>query len=118
MNDDNDSKARFNFRAYELALRFLRLLAPVLTEIARHDPDLARQGRRAGSSIALNLAEGAESPGKLRTVRYRNSLGSTNEVLACLDVAEALGYVRVDEELRDVGQHLRATEINLVRPTR
>jgi len=28
------------------------------SEIGRHDPDLARQGKRAASSIALNTAEG------------------------------------------------------------
>jgi four helix bundle protein len=118
MNADNGSNPRFNFRAYERALRLVRLAAAILREIARHDPDLARQGRRSLASIPLNLAEGAESSGKLRVARYRNALGSVNELIACLDVAEALDYVRFDEEVRDAVQYVRATVLNLVRPKR
>jgi four helix bundle protein len=118
MNDVDTTKPRFNFRAYERALRLVTLLVEILREIARHDADLARQARRCLTSVPLNIAEGAESSGKLRIARYRTSLGSVNELIACLDVAEALGYVRVDEEVRDAAQYVRATLLNLVRPKR
>jgi len=38
-------------------------------------------------------AEGSRSQGGNKRVRYFNSLGSTREVLACLEVGAALGYV-------------------------
>jgi four helix bundle protein len=50
--------------------------------------------RRASSSVAVNLAEGVYSRGELRTARYHSALGSMREVHACLEVAEAFGYVR------------------------
>jgi four helix bundle protein len=53
---------------------------------------LARQLRRAASSVGLNLAEGSGSFGRVRTVRYRTALGSARETLACLEVADAFGY--------------------------
>ena len=54
---------------------------------------LARQLRRAASSVVLNIAEGSGSSGGNRTARYRTALGSARETLACLRVAEACGYV-------------------------
>jgi hypothetical protein len=55
----------------------------------------------AGASVALNVSEGTYSRGKNRVARYHNALGSARETLACLEVAEAFGYVgRVDEGLR------------------
>ena len=67
----------------------------MLTQIERRDSDLARQLRRAMSSIALNCAEGMYSRGKSRQARYHTALGSARETLACLEVAHALGYVAV-----------------------
>ena len=43
-------------------------------------------------------------------MRFRTALGSTHEVKACLDVAEALGYVdSVDDRLRDAFDRIAAT---------
>ena len=81
-------------RIYPFALQLIASLAQLLAQIARADSDLARQMRRASSSIILNLAEGSYSRGKLRQARYHNALGSARETLACLEVAVALGYVR------------------------
>jgi four helix bundle protein len=72
----------------------LRELRGPLDDIERRDPDLARQLRRASSSVALNLAEGSGSTGRMRAARYRTALGSARETLACLQVAEALGYTQ------------------------
>jgi four helix bundle protein len=70
-------------------LGVLRELVPIVNELNRRDPDLARQLRRASTSIALNVAEGSGSRGKNRTVRYHTALGSARETLACLEVAHA-----------------------------
>jgi four helix bundle protein len=80
-------------RIYDDMLDAVRTMRPMLTAIERRDSDLARQLRRAASSVVLNLAEGSGSFGRVRTVRYRTALGSARETLACLRVAEAFGYV-------------------------
>jgi len=100
-------------RIYPFIIETLRLLEPVLREIARHDPDLARQGRRAATSIALNTAEGYGNMDGNRRSRYRTALGSTQEIKACLDVARALGYVEVDGDLRDRFDRIAATMYRL-----
>jgi four helix bundle protein len=76
----------------------LRTMRPMLAAIDNRDPDLARQLRRAASSVVLNVAEGSGSFGRVRTVRYRTALGSARETLACLRVAEAFGYVEAAPE--------------------
>jgi four helix bundle protein len=86
---------------YTTMIEAKRMLRPVLVAIERHDADLGRQLRRAASSVALNIGERSGSTGGTRTARYRTALGSARETSACLDVAEALGYLGgVDEVLR------------------
>jgi four helix bundle protein len=90
-------------RIYEVAIRVLEELRPAVKVIEARDRDLARQMRRAASSIVLNIAEGSGSSGGTRRERYRNALGSAREVVACLEVARAWGYAVVDTEvLREV----------------
>ncbi len=77
---------------------------------ARRDPDLARQLRRAASSIALNTAEAIGSVGGNERMRFRTALGSTQEARACLDVAEVFDHVEtIDEVLRDRLDRIAAT---------
>ncbi len=80
-------------RIHDDMLEAIVAMRPMLALIGRHDPDLARQLRRAASSVVLNLAEGSGSFGGVRTVRYRTALGSARESLACLRTAEAFGYI-------------------------
>jgi four helix bundle protein len=80
-------------RIHDDMLDVIRSMRGALGAIDKRDADLARQLRRAASSVVLNLAEGSGSFGRVRTVRYRTALGSARETLACLQTAEAFGYV-------------------------
>lgn len=78
---------------YPVILQVLKELRSVVRRIELKDRDLARQLRRCSASIALNVAEGMYSRGGNRAARYHSALGSARETLACLEVAEAWGYV-------------------------
>jgi four helix bundle protein len=80
-------------RIYPVVLETLKELRAPIAQIERRDSDLTRQLRRAAASISLNLGEGMYSRGKSRAARYHNALGSAREVLSCLEVACALGYI-------------------------
>ena len=93
--------------------RLLRLFAPLVRQIERRDSDLARQLRRAASSIALNTAEAVGVSGGNERLRFRTALGSTQEVRACLDVAEVFEHLEtIDEVLRDRLDRIAASSID------
>ena len=102
-------------RIYSVYLGVLRELRAVLVAIEARDVDLARQLRRAAASVALNLAEGSGNQGGTRRQRYLSALGSAHEVVAALEVADALGYTAVDER---VVRRMREVVGVLVRVTR
>jgi four helix bundle protein len=103
-------------RIYDVMIEVLRGLVPVATAIERSDKDLARQLRRASSSVALNISEASGSSGGTRKERYRNALGSARETGACLDVALACGYVvGIDAVLLDRLNRVRATLVKVAR---
>ena len=101
-------------RIYTFILEVLRKIALLEARIRKHDPDLARQLRRAGSSIALNTAEAMGSHAGNEKARFRTALGSTQETRACLDVAEVFRYVEVDAQLRDDLDRIAATLYRLI----
>ena len=81
-------------RIYKDMLDVIAAMRPMVAAMERKDADLARQLRRAASSVVLNVAEGSGSAGGVRVARYRTALGSARETLACLQAAEAWGYVQ------------------------
>ena len=102
-------------RIYPVLLELVRSLKPLIKELERRDADLARQCRRALCSAPLNVAEGSYSRGRNRVARYHTALGSLREVLACFEVAAALGYVsEVEPELKGRFDHVIGTLVRLV----
>ncbi len=80
-------------RIYPIIIEMIASLRPLMESLERRNHDLARQMRRASSSVALNVAEGMCSRGKNRPARYHTALGSMRETTACIEVAVAMGYV-------------------------
>jgi four helix bundle protein len=88
-----------DLKVYQSAVQ---LAAKVYRESAKWNPDerfgIVSQVRRAAVSVALNIAEGygrKESAGELKQF-LRMALGSSNEVIACLDIVQLLGYRGVE----------------------
>ena len=101
---------------YSVAIDMVRQLRPIIERVGTKDSSLADQLRRAASSVPLNLNEGAYSQGGHVRARFHNALASAAEVRACLDVAEAMGYLdHVDPELRNTLDRIVATVHRLAR---
>jgi four helix bundle protein len=101
---------------YAVTIEMVRTLRPLVERIGRRDSNLGDQLRRAATSVPLNLHEGAYSQGGNVRARFHSALGSAAEVRACLDVAEALGYVeKIDPALRDTLDRIVATLHRLAR---
>jgi four helix bundle protein len=81
------------FDAYEISLALARSLRPHLKRLRSCDSSLTNQLTRAMTSVPLNLSEGRQRAGKDRIHLFRIAAGSVAEVRACLDTAEALGYI-------------------------
>jgi len=81
------------FDAFEVALQLVRSLPAPIEAVARRDPALADQLRRAGASVPLNIGEGRRRAGKDRLHHYRVAAGSADEVAGALRTAEAWGYL-------------------------
>ena len=104
------------FHIYSVAIDMVRQLRPLIERVGTKDSHLADQLRRAATSVPLNLNEGAYSQGGHVRARFHTALGSAAEVRACLDVAEAMGYLdRVDPELRNTLDRIVATVHRLAR---
>jgi four helix bundle protein len=102
-------------RIYRVIIELLRLLKAVFERVGHKDADLARQGRRAAASIALNCAEASGVRGGNRRARLLTALGSAREVEAVCDVGEALGLVTVDSATRAQLNHVIGALVQLTR---
>jgi len=83
-----------SFQVFEVAVRTVEVVRPLVERVKALDRDLADQIRRAMSSVALNVSEGNCSVGGNRRLRFSTAAGSNAEVRAALRVAVAWGYVR------------------------
>src|SRR5688572_14628749 len=104
---------------YPFVLELVRKVAPYLDAVRTRSSSLAEQLERALTSVPLNVAEGAYSRGRNRTNRYQSAAASAREALACLETAEALGWVeRLDAELQALFHRVIGTLVRLVAPRR
>jgi four helix bundle protein len=78
---------------YSVILSFVEDVAALLPRIAHHDPDLARQLRRASVSIALNVAEAWVARGRSRLACYNVALREMRESYTALELAVRLRYL-------------------------
>jgi four helix bundle protein len=70
--------------------------------IARHDPDLCKQLKRAVNSVGLNAGEGLSARGGNRTVRIESAMNSGREVIFGLRIAGAAGYLDAERVAKEV----------------
>ena len=85
------------FKVLDMAIALAGQLRGPLEAVRRRDRSLEDQVRRAASSVALNIAEGAGRVGKDRPHHYRVAAGSNLEVAAALRVAVAWGDLEAAE---------------------
>ena len=105
-------------RIYDNVITMMPTQRRVLDAIERRDGDLARQGRKALHSVALNLGEGSYRQGRNRRAKYHLAMGSMREVMCVTEVAVAMGYIdRVDAGLVDGMNHVMAVLVRVVKPT-
>ncbi|HVW28947.1 MAG TPA: four helix bundle protein [Polyangiaceae bacterium] len=104
-------------RIYNVILSFIDDVASLVPRIAHHDPDLARQLRRAASSVALNVAEGFSARGRSRVACYNVALREMRESYTALEIAVRLRYLPpLGEKLEARCQHILATLYKLSFP--
>jgi four helix bundle protein len=103
-------------RIYDVMLRAIVLMAPLIRAIKRHNPRLARQLEDAASSAALNIAEGSGNRGGTRRARYDTALGSAKESVSCLQVAQGWGYISgIPAELTACMNQVIGTLVNVTK---
>ena len=100
---------------YTDVLQLARDMRGVVNSIGKQDPDLARQTRRALTSIALNTAEGDYQRAGNQRLRFQIAMGSADEVRACLEISTALDYIADQPELIDAFDRVARTLFNLMR---
>jgi four helix bundle protein len=94
-------------------------LSPYLPLLRARSASLGDQLERALISVPLEIAEGAYSRGKNRQARYPSAAASAREALACLETAEALGWVKpLEPELGALFQQVIGTLVRLCEPRR
>ena len=88
-------------KAYSLSLDACARVARVARVVERRDRSLGSQMRRAVASVSLNIAEGGGNEKGNSRLRYITAIGSARETIAALEVADAMQYVKLDEEAVD-----------------
>jgi four helix bundle protein len=107
-----------NFATYTVALDLVRALRPVVAKLRAHSPDIADQVERAGTSLVLNIGEGARRSGRDPRRFYVMANGSASEIRAALDVAGAWGWHVDDAEARKLLDRELGLLWGLVHPRR
>ncbi len=104
---------------YSDMLDWLEELAALLDQIARYDPDLAKQLRRASRAVVLNTAEGMDARGRNKSAKYTVALCEMRESHAALEVSVRLRYIEpLDVSFADKSQKIIGTLYRLAHPKR
>src|SRR5690242_24781 len=108
-----------SLRIYPVVLDLVRKLVPLVRAIRARSVALADQMERALISVPLNVAEGAYSRGRNRQARFQSAAASARETLACLETAEAMGFIGpIDPELAAIFDRVIGTLVRLIEPRR
>ena len=102
-------------------IEMVRVVSRLARKVEIHDPDLARQIRKASTSVPLNFCEGLYSRGRNREARLSNAMGSAKETFASLDVSAAAEYLTrqdVEGELKRLDGIVAVLYTLIHRPTR
>lgn len=106
-----------SLKIYAVVLELVRTLAPTVRSLKARSPSLADQMERALISIPLNVAEGAYSRGRSKQARFQTAAASARETLACLETAEAMGFVGpLDADVAARFHQIIGTLVRLVEP--
>ena len=102
---------------YPVTLQLVRAVAPRLRALRSRSPSLADQLERALTSVPLNVAEGSYSRGRNQQARFQSAAASAREALACLETAEALGWLQpVEPHVAALFRQVIGTLMRLVGP--
>jgi four helix bundle protein len=108
-----------SLKIYSVTLELVRRVAPVIRVVRARSSVLGDQLERALISVPLNVAEGAYSRGRNRQARFQSAAASAREALACLETAEAMGFLRpVEPEVGALFDRVIGTLVRLVEPRR
>ena len=108
-----------SLKIYPVILELVRRVAPLVRLLRARSSALGDQMERALISVPLNVAEGAYSRGKNRQARFQSAAASARETLACLETAEAMGFIGpVDSELTALFHRVIGTLVRLTEPLR
>ena len=106
-----------SLKIYPVILDLVRRLAPSIRVLRSRSSALADQMERALISVPLTVAEGAYSRGRNRQVRFQLAAASARETLACLETAEAMGFIGpMDPELCALFDRVIGTLVRLIEP--
>lgn len=106
-------------KIYPVVLELVRRVSAYLPLLRARSGSLGDQLERALVSVPLNVAEGAYSRGRNRQARYQSAAASAREALACLETAEALGWLGpLEPELGALFNQVIGTLVRLVEPRR
>ena len=93
MNQTTNPQAKYQLDVYRVSLEVIGELKMVVRDIRSQDRALAVQLTNAINSVSLNVGEGHYRAGRDRIQHWRIAAGSANEVRACLEVAQAWGWL-------------------------
>ena len=95
--NNNHPRQKTGFDVLDVSYDWIAAVRPLVEQIQRCDADLAKQLRKAASSVPLNISEGRRRHGKDRTYHWRVAAGSADESQTCLLVALEWRYVEAKE---------------------